>query len=58
VAAGVGYARGAFKVDLGYLLVLFLAADATGGIEGPVGRYSTTANLIGLTFTVSTPVGL
>jgi hypothetical protein len=45
-------------VDLGYLLVLFLAADATGGIEGPVGRYSTTANLIGLTFTVSTPVGL
>lgn len=58
VAAGVGYARGAFKVDLGYLLVLFFDADATGGIEGPVGRYSTTANLIGLTFTVSTPVGL
>jgi long-chain fatty acid transport protein len=58
IAAGVGYARGPFKIDLGYLLVLFLDANATGGVEGPVGTYSTTANLVGLTLSAATPLGL
>jgi long-chain fatty acid transport protein len=57
-AAGVGFARGPFKIDLGYLLVLFLDANATGGIEGPVGTYSTSANLVGLTLSAATSLGL
>jgi len=46
---GVGYARGVFKADLGYMLVTFLGADAKSGRESPVGTYKTTAHLIGLT---------
>jgi long-chain fatty acid transport protein len=48
VAAGVGYGRGPFRGDLGYLLVVFLPADATGQ-EGPLGTYRTIAHLLGLT---------
>jgi len=55
VALGVGYGRGHFRGDLGYLLVVFLPADATGGTEGPVGTYNTIANLIGLTLTATWP---
>ena len=46
---GVGYARGIFKADLGYMLVTFLGADAKGGHESPPGTYKTTAHLVGLT---------
>jgi len=46
---GVGYARGMFKADLGYMLVTFLGADARTGRESPEGTYKTTAHLIGLT---------
>jgi long-chain fatty acid transport protein len=53
VALGAGYGRGHFRGDLGYLLVYFLPADATGGQEGPVGTYSTIAHLLGLTLTAS-----
>lgn len=56
--AGLGYARGHFKGDLGYMLVHFLDATSSGGIEGPVGTYSTTAQLLGLTFSVSGALGL
>jgi long-chain fatty acid transport protein len=49
VALGVGFARGPFKADLGYLLVYFLPADAVGGREGPEGTYRTLAHLVGLT---------
>ena len=58
VTAGMGYQRGRFKVDLGYMLVHFLDATATGGIESPEGTYSTTANLIGLTLSVVGAPGL
>jgi long-chain fatty acid transport protein len=49
LTAGLGYERGAFKADLGYMLVLFLPVDATGGVESPEGTYSTHAELLGLT---------
>jgi len=55
VGLGVGYGRGHFRGDLGYLLVVFLPADATGGTEGPVGSYQTTAHLLGLTLTATLP---
>lgn len=55
VALGAGYGRGHFRGDLGYLLVVFLPADATGGTEGPVGTYNTIANLIALTLTATWP---
>jgi len=55
VAAGAGYGRGHFRGDLGYLLVVFLPADATGGQEGPVGTYRTVAHLIGLTLAATWP---
>jgi long-chain fatty acid transport protein len=55
VALGAGYGRGHFRGDLGYLLVVFLPADATGGTEGPVGTYDTLAHLLGLTLTASWP---
>jgi long-chain fatty acid transport protein len=47
---GAGYRWGRFKVDLGYMLVVFLEAPATGEREGPVGTYNTLAHLVGLTF--------
>jgi long-chain fatty acid transport protein len=53
VALGAGYGRGRFRGDLGYLLVFFLPADATGGEEGPAGTYRTIAHLLGLTLTAS-----
>jgi long-chain fatty acid transport protein len=52
VALGAGYGRGHIRGDLGYLLVYFLPADATGQ-EGPVGTYRTIAHLLGLTVGVS-----
>jgi long-chain fatty acid transport protein len=55
VALGAGYGRGHFRGDLGYLLVIFLPADSTGGTEGPVGTYDTIAHLLGLTLTASWP---
>jgi long-chain fatty acid transport protein len=55
VALGAGYGRGHFRGDLGYLLVIFLPADATGGTEGPVGTYNTIAHLLALTLTASWP---
>jgi long-chain fatty acid transport protein len=55
VAVGAGYGRGHFRGDIGYLLVIFLPADATGGVEGPVGRYNTIAHLLGLTLAVTWP---
>lgn len=56
--AGLGYGRGHLKADLGYMLVHFLDATATGGLEGPEGKYSTTAHLLGLTFSVAGSLGL
>jgi long-chain fatty acid transport protein len=55
VALGVGYGRGHFRGDLGYLLVVFLPADATTGQEGPVGTYNTIAQLLGLTVSLRWP---
>jgi long-chain fatty acid transport protein len=55
VALGAGYGRGHFRGDLGYLLVVFLPADATGGTEGPRGTYNTIAHLLGLTLTATLP---
>jgi long-chain fatty acid transport protein len=55
VALGAGYGRGHFRGDLGYLLVLFLPADSTGGTEGPVGTYHTVAHLLGVTLGFSWP---
>ncbi len=55
VAVGAGYGRGHFRGDLGYLLVAFLPADATGGQEGPVGTYKTMAHLLGLTLAATWP---
>jgi long-chain fatty acid transport protein len=46
---GLGYARDAWKVDLGYMVVVFLPKDATGGSESPEGTYRTIAYLLGLT---------
>jgi long-chain fatty acid transport protein len=53
LALGVGFTRGPFKADLGYLLVYFLPADSVGGREGPEGTYRTLANLVGLTLAAS-----
>jgi long-chain fatty acid transport protein len=55
VTLGAGYGVGHFRGDLGYLLVVFLPADATGGTEGPVGTYNTIAHLLGLTLTATWP---
>jgi long-chain fatty acid transport protein len=55
VALGAGYGRGHLRGDLGYLLVVFLPADSTGGQEGPVGTYNTIAHLVGLTLTATWP---
>lgn len=49
LTAGLGYERGPLKLDLGYMLVLFLPVDATGGAESPEGTYVTHAELLGLT---------
>lgn len=49
LALGVGYRRGWFKADLGYLLVYFLPTESTGGVEGPEGTYRTISHLIGIT---------
>ena len=54
-ALGVGYGRGHFKADLGYLLVYFLAADASSRREGPEGTYHTVAHLFGLTLRATWP---
>jgi long-chain fatty acid transport protein len=48
-AAGVGLGGSHWRADLGYMFVYFLPADATGGREGPVGTYRTTAHLVALT---------
>ena len=52
---GMGYARGHLRADLGYMLVAFLAAEATSGREGPQGTYHTLAHLIGVTLGASWP---
>jgi long-chain fatty acid transport protein len=49
LTVGLGYGRDAWKVDLGYMIVVFLPNDATGGIESPEGTYRTLAHLLGLT---------
>lgn len=49
VTMGLGYGQNAWKVDLGYMAVVFLPKDATGGSESPVGTYRTLAYLFGLT---------
>ena len=54
VALGAGYGRGRFRGDLGYLLVVFLPAAATGQ-EGPVGTYKTIAHLLGVTLVATWP---
>lgn len=50
---GAGWGTGPFWGDLGYMLVVFLPADARGGREGPEGTYHTLAHLIGLTLGAS-----
>ncbi|HEY0712903.1 MAG TPA: outer membrane protein transport protein [Polyangia bacterium] len=52
-ALGVGYRRGAFQADIGYLFVYFLPSKAEGGMEreGPEGTYHSIAQLLGLTLT-------
>lgn len=53
-ALGLGYRRGPWKADLGYLLVYFLPSKAEGGMEkeGPEGTYHSLAQLLGLTVAV------
>jgi len=46
---GVGYTRGPFTADLGYMFVYVLSATSSGGREGPQGSYGTIAQLLGLT---------
>ena len=55
VAVGAGYGVRHFRADLGYLIVMFLPGEATGGEEGPVGTYRTLAHLVGLTLTTTWP---
>ncbi len=52
---GLGYTRGRFTGDLGYMLVYVLDADSTGGREGPIGTYHTIAQLVGLTLRARWP---
>jgi long-chain fatty acid transport protein len=52
-ALGVGYGRGLFRADFGYLLAYFLPADSTTGQEGPVGTYDSIAHLFGLTLGIN-----
>ena len=54
-AAGVGFARGHWAADLGYLFVYFLPAEASSGREGPQGTYRSVAHLVALTARVSWP---
>jgi long-chain fatty acid transport protein len=49
LTGGFGYEQEHWKVDLGYMLVMFLPAEAKGGIESPEGTYSSLAHLVGLT---------
>lgn len=52
---GIGATHGRFTADLGYMLVYVLAANSTGGREGPVGTYHTLAQLVGLTLRARWP---
>jgi long-chain fatty acid transport protein len=49
LALGVGHDGRLTKLDLGYMLVMFLPSKAKSGVEGPEGEYRTRAHLIGLT---------
>jgi long-chain fatty acid transport protein len=49
VTFGLGYTAPRIDVDLGYMIVKFLASDATTGHEGPEGTYHTLAHLLALT---------
>lgn len=55
VGLGVGYGYAHARADLGYLLVVFLPADANGGREGPEGTYNSMAHLVGLTVSLTWP---
>ncbi|HEY3354576.1 MAG TPA: outer membrane protein transport protein [Polyangia bacterium] len=57
VSAGVGYARGRFKVDLGYMLVNSLPSTATPPADAalaqsPAGTYHARVHLLGIGVTV------
>jgi long-chain fatty acid transport protein len=49
VTVGVGHDGRLTKLDLGYMLVMFLPAKAKSGVEGPEGEYRTRAHLVGFT---------
>jgi long-chain fatty acid transport protein len=49
LTVGVGHDGEWTKLDLGYMLVMFLPAKARSGVEGPEGEYRTLAHLLGLT---------
>jgi len=51
VSLGAGVAIGRVQLDLGYLLLNFLPAKATGGLEGPQGTYTTRAHILAITVT-------
>jgi long-chain fatty acid transport protein len=51
VSLGAGVAIGRVQLDFGYLLLYFLPAKATGGLEGPQGTYSTRAHILAVTVT-------
>ena len=48
VTFGLGYTTSRLDVDLGYMIVKFLASESTTGHEGPEGTYHTLAHLLGL----------
>jgi long-chain fatty acid transport protein len=51
VSAGVGYAKGWFKADLGYLVGFAFPSKSTTGAEGPEGTYYSVSQLLALTLT-------
>lgn len=51
ISFGAGVAMGRVQFDFGYLLLNFLPAKATGGLEGPQGTYTTRAHILALTVT-------
>lgn len=52
LGAGLGYQRGRFTVDIGYLYAHFLAAEAAGPNARPEGTYRTRAHVLAVTFGV------
>lgn len=54
LAFGAGYEWNHLRVDVGYQWLQFLPAEAKGGLEGPIGTYTTRLHMLAVTFSGQT----